>query len=191
MGGFGSRFTLETREGEKVSCNTRLLGRHNILNITGAAALAYHMGMTLDEIAAGVAALEPVEHRLQLIPGPVNVIDDAFNANPEGTRHALDVLSAFPGPRIVVTPGMVELGDKEAEHNRAFGAYMAGRADIVLLVGRAHVEPIREGLLAAGFPEEQIHQMDSLTDATAVLPLYTRPGCTVLFENDLTDNYEE
>lgn len=190
-GGLGSQFVLETREWERVPCTAKLLGRHNILNITAAAALAYHMGMPLEEIAAGIALLEPVEHRLQLIPGQINVIDDAFNANPEGSRHALDVLSAFPGPRIVVTPGMVELGEKEAEHNRAFGAYMVGRADIVLLVGRAHVTPIREGLLEAGFPQEHIHQMDSLAAATAALPLYTQPGCTVLFENDLTDNYEE
>ena len=77
------------------------------MNITGAAALAYRLGLTLPEIAAGIEKIEPVEHRLQLIPGAVTVIDDAFNANPVGAREALNVLASFPGRRICVTPGNV------------------------------------------------------------------------------------
>ena len=75
----GSRFTLECADGTHVRCRTQLLGRHNIGNIALSAAVARRLGMTLDEIARGIRRLEPVEHRLQLISGPMTVIDDAFN----------------------------------------------------------------------------------------------------------------
>lgn len=77
-----------TGEGEAAFCHTPLLGKHNILNIVGCAAVAKYMGLSMAQIAEGIAKLQPVEHRLQLIPGPVTVIDDAFNSNPEGARAA-------------------------------------------------------------------------------------------------------
>ena len=83
----GSTFTLVTDTGERVRCATQLLGKHNIGNITGAAALARYLGASLETIAIGIENLAPVEHRLQLVQGQngVTVIDDAFNANPSGT----------------------------------------------------------------------------------------------------------
>lgn len=187
----GSMFTLRTADGASVRCRTKLLGRHNIVNLAGAAACAYRLGLTLPEIAAGVAKVEPVEHRLQLIPGAVTVIDDAFNANPVGSREALNVLASFPGRRICVTPGMVELGAEEAELNREFGCHMAKCADVAIVIGKAHADPICEGLREAGFPESCIVRAASLAEATEKLPAYTAPGCVVLFENDLPDNYRE
>ena len=174
-----------------MECTTRLLGRHNILNITAAAALAYRLGLTLDQIVSGIEKIKPVEHRLELIPGSVTVIDDAFNANPEGTRHALETIKGFPGRRIIVTPGMVELGEEEDALNEAFGREMASSVDYAILVGKLHVEPIRKGLIESGFKDENILRVDSLAAASERLPLLTQPGCVVLFENDLTDNYEE
>ncbi len=188
----GCAFTLTARDGETIRCRTKLLGRHNIVNLTGAAACAYRLGLTLPEIAAGIEKVEPVEHRLQLIPGAVTVIDDAFNANPVGSREALNVLASFTGGRrICVTPGMVELGAEEAELNREFGRHMAACADIAIIIGKAHADPICEGLLEAGFPEECLVRAGSLAEATEKLQAYTEPGCVVLFENDLPDNYRE
>ena len=191
VGEFGSRFTLRCADGESVRCTTKLLGCHNILNITGAAAAAYRMGLSMTEIAAGVQKLEPVEHRLQLIQGPVTVIDDAFNANPEGAKCALSVLREFKGRRIVITPGMIELGAEEEKLNRDMGRTMADCVDIAILVGKKHVEPIREGLLENGFNEDYIVRVNTLTEASEILPKYTTPGCVVLFENDLPDNFDE
>lgn len=187
----GSSFTLTAEGGESVRCQTKLLGRHNILNVAGAAALSHFLGLSLEEIASAVGRLQPVQHRLELIPGAVTVIDDAFNANPEGAKEALEVLKGFTGRRIVVTPGMVELGEEETALNRAFGAHMAGAADIAILVGGAHVAPIREGLLEAGFDEANIVGAKDLTEASELLKRYTEPGAVVLFENDLPDNYDE
>lgn len=186
----GSSFTL-TAGGESVECATRLLGKHNIVNICGAAAVALKLGMSLDEIRSAVSELEPVKNRLELIKGAVTVIDDSFNSNPAGAASALEVLSGFEGRRIVVTPGMVELGSEEAALNREFGRQMAGAAHIAILVGPARTAPIREGLLEAGFPESCIVTVTDLAEATAKLPLYTETGAVVLFENDLPDNYSE
>lgn len=186
----GSAFTLCAKDAEK-RVKTRLLGKHNVQNITGCCAVALYLGLTLDEIAAGLEKLEPVEHRLQLIPGAVTVIDDAFNASPEGTKAALAVLSEFEGRKIVVTPGMVELGDDEAAHNEDFGKRLAAVANEVILVGEKHTRPIFSGLLAGGFSEEHIRVVPNLAAATEALSALTKQGDVVLFENDLPANYNE
>ena len=157
------------------------------------ATVCLRLGLTLRQISRGIAKLEPVEHRLQLIhnPGAYTIIDDAFNSNPRGAEAALNVLKDFSGRRIVITPGMVELGAEEAEFNRKLGRFMADKTDIAILVGKKHTRPIAEGLAEAGFPEGKVHQVASLNEATALLAKLGLPGDTVLFENDLPDNYSE
>lgn len=186
----GSSFTLVTPDGE-IACTAPLLGRHNVQNIVLCAAVAHGLGLTLQQIAAGIARLTPVEHRLQLIHGAggVTVIDDAFNANPAGAKAAMEVLAGFPGRRVVVTPGMVELGGEEESLNRAFGRQIARAADVALLIGARRTKPIFEGIVAEGFPQENIHVLNDLEQATAYLAREGRPGDVVLFENDLPDNY--
>ncbi len=188
----GSSFLLCTNDG-KTPCTTKLLGEHNIQNILLAATVCFRLGLTARQISRGIAKLEPVEHRLQLLPprGGMSIIDDAFNSNPRGAEAALRVLAAFPGRRIIITPGMVELGAEEEAFNYAFGQKMASSADIAILVGVRHTAPIARGLREGGFPEENIHPVNSLTDAAALLRTLGRSGDVALFENDLPDNYTE
>lgn len=192
VGPWGSRFVLTDGERE-VLCQTRLLGTHSISNLLVACTMARVLGLSAEVIARGVSKLRPVEHRLELLEtaGRFTVIDDAYNANPRGAAAALDVLKAFPGRRIIVTPGFIELGAEEAQYNRAFGEQMATSVDIAILVGRRHTAPIAEGLLAAGFPEENLHIVGSLDEATALLASIRQPGDVELYENDLPDNYQE
>jgi UDP-N-acetylmuramoyl-tripeptide--D-alanyl-D-alanine ligase len=187
----GSAFILVGPGGEAVQCTTALLGRHNVQNILGAAAVAHTLGLSMEEIARGIAKTEPVEHRLQLIPtgNGITVIDDAFNSNPAGARAAIEVLKSFPGRKIIVTPGLVELGDAEAEENEAFGQAMAGAVDIAILVAR-NAEAMKRGLLDAGFDEGNVIVTGKLAEATVELGKLTRIGDVVLFENDLPDHYE-
>ncbi len=189
----GSSFNLCFKDGEKISCETKLLGEHNILNILTAAAVAKYLKLTNQQIARGIAALTPVEHRLQLLQsaGGVTVIDDAFNTNPRSAKKALDVLKAFPGRRIVVTPGMVELGSEEDKYNEEFGHYMAGCVDIAVLVGKKHTAPIEKGLLDGGFKKENIHVVSSLDEAIQLNQTMLKPGDVVMYENDLPDHYSE
>lgn len=187
----GSHFTLVSKDGHSIGCRTRLLGEHNILNIVGCAAVAHYMGLSMEQIASGIRKIEPVEHRLQLIQGSVTVIDDAFNANPAGAKAAMDVLKLFHGRRIVVTPGLIELGHEEEALNEEFGRIMAKSADIAILVGKKRAEIIAKGLKAEGFSDDAIVIVKNLDAATEILKHLTQAGDIVLFENDLPDNYNE
>lgn len=187
----GSHFTLTCADGTWTRCHTKLLGRHNVQDIALAAAVARRIGLTMEEISRGIRRIQPVEHRKQLIPGVMTVIDDAFNSNPSGAEEALNVLSFFPGQRIIVTPGMVEQGDREEELNYRFGTQMKDKADVAILVGKRHTRPIREGLTESGFRPDRIYVCADLNEATELLRSIGKPGDTVLFENDLPDNYNE
>lgn len=190
----GTALTLVDSSGARADCTTQVLGRHSLLNIVGAAAIAHQFGMSLDEIARAVPAIEPAPHRLQLSKGAggVKIIDDSYNSNPEGAREALAVLGSFEGgKKILVTPGMVELGTLHEAENELLGERAAGTCDFVVLVGRAQTQPIARGLKRAGFAQEKIRVVRSLTEAQAQLAAILRPGDTVLFENDLPDLYVE
>lgn len=190
----GSSFTLGFKEGGEVRAETKLLGKHNISNLLAAASVAYVLGMAPEAVARGIKKVEPVEHRLNIVDGGTGiiVIDDAFNSNPVGARAALDVLGAFEtGKKIIVTPGMVELGDMEEEENYKFGKEMTGVVDYAILVGPKRTEPIQKGLLEAGFASEKMIIVKNLDEATASLGQIAVPGDVVLFENDLPDSYDE
>jgi UDP-N-acetylmuramoyl-tripeptide--D-alanyl-D-alanine ligase len=189
----GSEFEVVYRDGSRFVCKTKLLGRHNILNILGGIAMAAVLNLSRDEIVRGVSLVEPVEHRLQILPtgNGVTVIDDAFNSNPEGSASAVEVISQFPGRKIVVTPGMVELGEKEEAENYKFGKIMSSVCDYVFLIGPKHTKPIYNGLADGGFPIQNIFVARTLDEASAMMGGMLQAGDVVLFENDLPDNYNE
>ena len=189
----GSHFILHLKGWEPFECTTVLLGQHNISNILMAAAVAKHLGLNQEQIKRGILQCKPVEHRLQLLKtaGGVTVIDDAFNTNPRSSKEALKVLSSFPGRRVIVTPGMVELGAEEEKYNQEFGQAMASAVDVAVLVGKKHTEPIKKGLTEAGFPPESIHTVANLNEAIRTVNGILRPGDVVMYENDLPDNYNE
>ena len=182
----GLRFTVKGVEFE-----TKLLGKHNVQNLVGAIAVANTLGIPLEKLRPSVRQLEAVEHRQQLRgSGNRLIIDDAYNSNPAGALAALETLSMFQGLRILVTPGMVELGEKQRELNVEFGRQAAGRCDRAVLVGKKQAGPIREGLLAGGFPEEAIAVADTVEEAIALADAYPAEGRRIiLLENDLPDNY--
>ena len=187
----GTEFTVTGPDGVRMRLSTRLLGRHNVLNITGAVAAAVYLGVPVSDISAQVRRLDPVLHRLQLLGAPPRlIIDDAFNSNPEGAGAALETLSMFEGLHILVTPGMVELGKRQYELNRVFGEQAARVCDFVALVGEKQTQPILDGLRLAGFPEASVRVCDTLEDAIADADAF-RQGTprVILLENDLPDNY--
>lgn len=190
----GSTFTLGYKSGESIKATTKLLGEHNISNILAGVALGKTLGLSLEEIASRISKIEPIPHRLQLItPGTgVTIIDDAFNSNPVSSKAALDVLSKFKeGRKIIITPGMIELGDDEWKENHEFGKNIAKVCDFAILVGPKRTKPIQDGIKKQGFAPDSLFVVDSLDKATQVLGKLTRPKDVVLFENDLPDNYNE
>jgi len=192
-----SRFTLRRRTAEGLSeeatVRTRLLGRHNVANLLGAAAVGVSTELPLDAIARALARVSPPAHRLAPIlnrQAGIVVIDDAYNSNPVGAAAALEVLASHKADRrVLVTPGMVELGEREQEENQVFGTRAAEVCDLVVLVGEERSRPILAGLQAASFPDSQIHVVANTAEAQALLAKTTRRGDVVLFENDLPDLY--
>lgn len=190
----GSEFTVRTKDGQVFNCHTLLLGRHNISNILAGIAVALELGLTSKEIVRGIRKIEPVPHRLQVLrtASGVTIIDDTFNSNPVGVREALACLREMEGgKKVVVTPGMIELGSIEYEENKKLGMLLSEVCDYVILVGRRRAEPILEGLREGGFPSNKTKVVSSLEEAKTRLSGILKAGDVVLFENDLPDNYSE
>ena len=188
----GSEFRVTAPSGESCDYKTPLIGRHNVLNICGAIAVANSLRISLEELRPAVRRLESVPHRLQLINrGDYTVIDDAYNSNPSGAKAALETLSMAEGMKILVTPGMIELGGMEYELNREFGEEAAAVCDYVALVGEKQTKPIADGLLSAGYPENKLFVAQSLDEAMKKVYSIESGGRRkiILLENDLPDNY--
>jgi len=185
----GSRFKVVT-SGESYDFSTGLLGEHNITNILCAIALARELGISWEDLIIGVKNLSQVEHRLQIkqING-YTFIDNAFNSNPAGAAMSLEVLSRMPGKRIIITPGMIDLGAQEESANRNFGKQMKGKADEVILVGQNRTKAIAEGLAEIGFDEKHIHIVKSVRDGFALVYKNFTTSDTILLENDLPDAF--
>ena len=188
----GTEFTVTAPDGKSCRFGTKLLGEHSVQNLLGAIAYACGTGIPMEKLVLPVKRIAAVPHRLQLLDkgGGVTYIDDAYNSNPSGCRAALAVLGLFDACRILVTPGMVELGAKQAELNFEFGQEAAKACDYIVLVGKAQTQPIYDGIKDAGFDMEKVYVADGLNDALAKANSYpTDKKKVVLLENDLPDNY--
>lgn len=192
IGEYGSEFNIHTKNGEEIPVKTKLLGEHNIINIVGAVAVAKELGLTNSEIQLGIKLLKPVEHRLELkqYTNGAIIIDDAYNANTKGAKMAVEVLGRFKTKRkILITPGIVELGDKMYEYNKLFGKQAAPNCDYVILVGENQAKPIHDGLIEEKFNEDNIFIVNNFDEAKEKMYNIMDSNTVILLENDLTDNY--
>lgn len=188
----GTQFTVTAPNGERCTYNTRLIGAHNVLNIVGCIAVANTYGISLEKLKPQVRILEPVPHRLEIKNnGAAVIIDDAYNSNPSGAKAALDVFGIFDGYKILVTPGMVELGEKQDECNKEFGKNAAAVCDYVILVGKKQTESIYAGLESANYDKSKIFVADNINEAITKAYAVNSDGKKkfILLENDLPDNY--
>ncbi|MFB5660441.1 UDP-N-acetylmuramoyl-tripeptide--D-alanyl-D-alanine ligase [Alteribacillus sp. HJP-4] len=189
----GSKFTVYKYDGTSMEVQTKLLGRHNIYNILAAIAIASEKGISLEKIARAIKQVQPVEHRLELrkTSGNITIVDDSFNSNPVGSRMALEVLGQMPEYKVLVTPGMIELGEKEYDLNKSFAEYAADVCDFIILVGKKQTKPLQDGLAAKGYPENQFYVAADLQDALAKMNEVSVQKSVVLLENDLPDTFNE
>ena len=191
--GSGSRFTWDWEaEGLRHDVLVPLLGRHQVLNVSAALATVHRLGLPLQPALDAVASLQPVDHRLQPVAtgNAITVIDDSYNANPVGVHNGLEVLAQLDaGKRILVTPGLVELGSVEEAENRRYGEHAAAVCDHVIVMDAQPGRALREGLRDGGMSDQQVHVVRSLAEATAVIGRIAVAGDAVLFANDLPDTY--
>jgi UDP-N-acetylmuramoyl-tripeptide--D-alanyl-D-alanine ligase len=189
----GMQFTVLTGD-EKNTFKMKLLGSHNVQNMLFAVGIAELLGLRLSTMAIAAQNIQPVEHRLELKKqGKITVIDDAFNSNPIGAKNAVETLAEFKtGRRIIITPGMIELGDLQEEKNREFGQQIGNAdLDLVILVGKDQTKTIKDGIESTGFNMDKVKTARSLYDANRKMQNFIEEGDVVLYENDLPDSYNE
>ena len=189
----GTAFMIEGKDGFSLEVETRLLGECNVSDLLAAAVMAIQMGVEPDKIRYAISSIQQVEHRLSMkqTPGGVTIIDDAFNSNPAGSKMAVDVLAHFKdGKRIIVTPGMIELGAEQDTLNEALGRHIGENLDVAIIVGEYNRQSLVKGVLSADFNEDNLHVVDTFNDAQRVLATLLKPGDTVLYENDLPDTFK-
>lgn len=185
----GSSFEAVCEEGQ-YPFETQLLGELNILNILSAIVVARRLDISWETIQKAVKHMKQVEHRLESkMIGGYNFIDDAFNANPSGAKMALEVLGSMPNKRIIMTPGMIELGDQQEEINYTFGSQMIGKVDEVYLIGERQTKSIYQGLVEHGFDEAHIYVYPTIQEAFQDVYQRATPQDTILLENDLPDAF--
>ena len=189
----GTTFDCTFKDSKKtISLETKLLGDANIYNILEAVALAYNLDVSFEQIKLGVKRIKTIEHRLELKKyGTINLIDDAYNSNPVGASMAVDVLGMMEGKKIIVTPGMIELGEKQYEYNMEFGRHIAGVCDEVILIGEEQTKPILDGLKKEKYSDKKIHILNDVKEAFPLMRKLEYGTTYVLLENDLPDIFNE
>ena len=190
-GANGVSFTLNGDE----QFTSRLLGVGNLLNILAATAVADHLGIPVNKQKNAIARLQPVEHRLSMkVANGITVLDDAYNSNPQGAKMALGVLKGFTvgegNKRIVITPGFVEMGTRQAQANKELGYTIAQSCDYAIVVNATNRDAIKSGIEEGGMTEDKYFLADSLNHAHAHLAQILKAGDVVLYENDLPDNFK-
>ena len=188
----GSEFDVVIPEKQSIHIKTKLLGNLNILNIVCAVAVGDKLGLSEEEIKLGAKYIKPIKHRLELKQNSNGsiIIDDAYNSNNRGAKMALEVLKNFKGrQRILITPGIVDLGDKAEEINQELGRNAADSSDFIILVGEKQAKPIYKGIKEKGYSEEKIFIAKNLEEALVKMNQIMTANSVILLENDLPDNY--
>ncbi len=188
----GSSFNVVMPGNRKINIKTKLLGKLNVLNIVCGVAVADKLGLSEEQIKMGVKFIKPVEHRLELRPNSNGsiIIDDSYNSNERGANMALEVLGSFKEKkRILITPGIVELGDKSYEINKNLGKEATKYSDFIILVGEKQAGPMLDGLKEEKYPETQTMIAKNLDEAIKKMYELMDSNTVVLLENDLPDNY--
>ncbi|MGH9224997.1 MAG: Mur ligase family protein [Acidimicrobiales bacterium] len=161
------------------------------MNVACAIGAATALGVPNERIARQLPALSSPAHRQAIIRvenGPV-VIDDSYNANPAGAAAALERLTTLAsqgGRRIVVTPGLIELGDRQATENYVFAQRAASVATEMIIVHTTNRKPLLEGAAHGG---ATLHWLPTRDQAASWVAAHASPGDVVLYENDLPDHY--
>ena len=186
---FGSEFNIYYKDALFISAKTKLIGEHNITNILLAVGVAIELGLSKQQIIRGINKIEGVENRLQLIKhsNGLVVLNDSYNSNPSGCKVALNALEMFKNKtKIVITPGMVELGNSQYKENYNFGKEIAKVADKVIIVNSVNKEAITNGLFDGNFDFENLKCVKNFKKIN-----FSEFGANevVLIENDLPDNY--
>lgn len=189
LGADGMALTVVS-EGRRFDVRIRSFGLHMVTAALGAAAVGIKMGMTDEEISAGIAAYAPVGGRSAIEKTELlTIVNDCYNANPTSVSAALDSLMLLTGRRVAVLGDMMELGEKELELHREIGRHAAACGVDLLLTSGELSEATHQGAEEAGC--ENSHHFESKSELIAALPELIRAGDAVLVKASHSKKYEE
>ena len=172
-----------------------LFGEHHISNMALAFAAACSLGAAPEDAIVALASVPQISHRLEVKQGPAGarLIDDAYNSNPAGFTSGLRLLDALRtngGRRILVTPGMVELGEAHDEEHRKIGQMAGAHVDVLLAILPERIKTFT-GAYARANPSGTLMTFPTFTEAQTWLNSNLTASDVVLMENDLPDLYEK
>jgi len=148
-------------EGEELTTELCLPGKHNLYNAMAAAAFAFTLGASREAVGQGLASFQGVPGRFVIKQGPVfTVVDDSYNANPRSMQASLETFGTISGgaARVLVLGDMLELGPfSEAEHE-ALGRRAARIDPALICVTGSYAEDVIRGASAEGCPSKKIHR---------------------------------
>ena len=187
----GTRFKISSR-GRTFEAKTKLFGKPSVSNLLASFAMAVELGADPDFVLAAIQTIEQFDNRLEVKSlGGMLQINDAFNSNPEGFVSALDVLRDLPGEkRILMTPGMIELGSMQEAENARVAEYAAKVCTDVIVIGETNKRSLADGLKRGGFDDGRIWYATNREDGFKMLQEIRTTRDITLIENDLTDLYE-
>ena len=155
-------------------------------NVACALAAGVAVGVAITDLASRVSDIAPVANRAVVATAAsgVMVIDDTFNANPVSAQASLDTLMTLPlsGRRVVVTPGLVEMGSRRISANEEFARAVSDAGAELIVVGRSNARALVRGSRGARSARRR-------DDAVAWVRANLGPGDGVLYLNDLPDHY--
>jgi UDP-N-acetylmuramoyl-tripeptide--D-alanyl-D-alanine ligase len=188
----GTRFSLNNSRREVF---VPMLGRHSACNALAAIAVARKMGVAEDLAIQTLAVARGPEMRLQWQPaGNVRVLNDAYNANPNSMRAAIETAALLPheGRRIAILGDMLELGPSGERYHREIGqcAAEAKKFDLLICVG-ALSGLIADGALATGMANESVFRFSDAVSAAEAVPRMLRDGDLVLLKASRSVHLEE
>jgi len=179
----GTSFNLVTESGV-VALKTSLLGRHNAFNVALAVALAIELGIEKESVKKVVESLEPVPHRLELIKANnLSILDDGYNANERGVMLGLELVSTYPGRKVVYAQGVVECGLKKKKINLKIGQKVGEIADVIILSGE-NAKYIRRGILSSGY-KGKIYHFKNILHAKREFGNILKGGDLLYLQNDI------
>jgi len=182
-------------QGKPYELRAPLFGLQQGKNLALAFAAACTLGLAPEDVVASLRSTPQIAHRLEVKreASGATLIDDAYNSNPVGFAAALEVLDVLRRPggrRILVTPGMVELGAAHDEEHRRIGRLAASHVDVLVAVAPHRVAPLAQSFAEAA-PSAEIVSCLGFAEAQAWMARNVATGDVVLLENDLPDLLEQ
>ena len=186
---FKERLSFKITDGkDSIPLRLPLVGKENIINILLASLVAKNLGMSLNQIqkcfqSCDFSCFEKIQHR-----SGIDIINATYSTNPNSFTTHLEHLKLWSGKKIVVTPGIIELGTAASRLHQEIGEKLATTADLIILTKDYYLKDIQEGINRVNQTKKVKAQFYYLSNSSAVVQKikhYAQQGDVILLEGRL------